>query len=338
MKLSIPYNYDLNLVYEIAKRRPKNIDELYLPADQSVVGSGRPHKQPNDYDKQVPVIIDLMHKHGIKVNMLINGQCEGLAFYEERNLKRLLEYIRFFRNEFGLDSITVIDAIHLEDIKNYIPDIELHSAVNLMVNTVQKARYLKALGADVITIDKDINKDIGMIKKIKEATGLSLKMLVNDSCLPDCVYRIQHANAVGHVGCLNYEEYEEFGKDINLVFIRQCGKLYKESPWLFFKSSFIRPDDIKYYEGIVDSIKIVDRMGSTGEILNIIDAYSKDTYSGDLLDLVFVGKAALRKKGITILNGMMPEDFFAKITSCSKDCMECNYCRNILGIMAPKTG
>lgn len=329
MKLSIPYNYDFNLVQEVVKKYTKNVEELYLPADQAVVGSGRPHKQPKGYDKQIPVIISLMHKHGIKVNMLINGQSEGLTFYKKGNLKRLLEYIRFFSDECALDSITVIDTIHLQDIRNYIPDIKLHGSVNLMVNTVQKARYLKELGINMITIDKELNKNMSMIRKIKDATGLSLKMLVNDSCLPDCLFRIQHANAVSHVGRLSYDEYEEFGKDINPVFIRHCGKLYQKSPWLFFKSSFIRPEDIKHYEGIIDLVKIADRMGSTEEILNIINAYSNGTYNGDLLDLIFVGKAALKKKGVSIFNEMLPEGFFDKIINCSKDCIKCNYCRDI---------
>jgi collagenase-like PrtC family protease len=66
-------------------------------------------------------------------------------------------------------------------IKSRIPGLEIQASVNCYIKTVEQAEYFS--DCDVITTDRDINRDIGLIKEIMDATGKRIKILINEGCL-----------------------------------------------------------------------------------------------------------------------------------------------------------
>ncbi len=336
MKLAVPYNYDFSLIEKIVPNYCNYISELYLPAPSEIAGSCRPHKQPINYKKSISKIVEIMHKSNIKVNVLFNAQCEGLDAFKEQKFKRVINFIKKYKEKYDLDSITWIDVAHIEEIKRKIPDIEIHGAIDLMVTDLQKAQYLKEMGFNAITIDRSINTNLKLIKEIKEGIGLKLKILVNSPCIPSCPFRIQHVNITSHLSIAKNEISDNERYKISTVFFNLCAKEFQKNPWYFFNSGFVRPEDLKYYEGIIEIAKIGDRTSSTESILRFIDAYSKRHYDGDLLDLISIQMKTFDKMNIGFPNPKIPNSLIKRLSRCDKVCIKCDYCKDLFMRINPR--
>jgi hypothetical protein len=48
------------------------------------------------------------------------------------------------------------------------------------LKTVEQALYFKKIGIDILTIDRDINRDLKLIEQIKKKTGLKIQLMLNE--------------------------------------------------------------------------------------------------------------------------------------------------------------
>jgi collagenase-like PrtC family protease len=78
------------------------------------------------------------------------------------------------------------------------PDIEICASVLGDIDCVQRAVIYRKAGADVITPDVNINRDLKLLKQIKEATNAELKLMVNEGCLYKCPFRKFHFTCIPH--------------------------------------------------------------------------------------------------------------------------------------------
>ena len=83
------------------------------------------------------------------------------------------------------------------------PDIGICASVLGSIDCVQRVVIYREAGADVITPDVNINRNLVLLKEIKEATNARLKLLVNEGCLYKCPFRQFHFNAKTHVTMLD---------------------------------------------------------------------------------------------------------------------------------------
>jgi collagenase-like PrtC family protease len=103
----------------------------------------------------------------------MNTACEGTEWYEPDVMKAKMEYISILHQKHGMEAITVSNPVYIEEIRRNFPEIEICASVMSCVDSVQKAVYFNKLGADVIVIDTDINRDMGLLLQIKKATTAS---------------------------------------------------------------------------------------------------------------------------------------------------------------------
>jgi len=267
VKYSIGYNYDLKLL-DLLEIFRDHISGLYFPIPQRFMGSGRALKENADYEKDIPKLIRKCNELGIRSELLLNATCEG----EKDCSDKIINYIKELKEK-GLTSVIVTNPIYISKIKEKI-NIEVESSVNCYVKELEHAQFLKQLGADVITIDRDINRNLELIKKIKEKTGAKLKMLVNEGCLRNCPFRKIHFNMISHA--IETNEFDRYS----------CIQIIKKNPHKVFSIPFVRPEDIKHYEGLIDYFKLATRTMNTGKIGLLLDAYIKQKYDGDLLFLL----------------------------------------------------
>ena len=66
------------------------------------------------------------------------------------------------------------------------------------IDYVQRAVIYTNMGANVITPDVNINRDLKLLKQIIETTGAELKLMVNEGCLYKCPFRKFHFNYISH--------------------------------------------------------------------------------------------------------------------------------------------
>jgi collagenase-like PrtC family protease len=311
-KYSIGYNHDPVMI-KLIEAAKDHLSGFYFPMPSEFMGSGRALKQGSNYEEEIDEIIKTCNKCSVKSELLINPSCEGSKACTKEQIGKVISYVKELYSK-GLKSVIITNPVYIPKLKKL--GIEIQSSVNCYVKTVEHALFLKDMGADVITIDRDINRDLGLIKEIKKNTGLKVKMLVNEGCLRNCPFRKIHFNMISH-----FCDTNEFDK-------RSCITLIKKHPEKFFSIPFVRPEDIRNY-GFVDYFKLATRTMATGKIGLILDAYVNEKFEGDLLFLL--STKALFEYFTDVDNKVLTENnFFEHMQKCRNQCEQCSYCREML--------
>jgi collagenase-like PrtC family protease len=315
-KFSLGFNFEPDFLSSI-KKYVSHISSIYFPIPLRFLGSGRTINEPKYYDEHVKSIIKFCKEFNIKSLILINPTCEGVNFGDEESMMRIVDYICGLE---GLSGVVSVNPIYMKLLKKKKPKLEIQASVNCYIKTVEHARYFKDF-CDVITTDRDINRDIKLLKKINKI--LPVKVLINEGCLGHCPYRNVHYNGLSH----SFEAGVEKSLDNIKFFIdNACVSVYKKEPWKFFLIPFIRPEDIMRYE-FAQEWKISTRVLSTKNVIKVLKAYIDGKSTPNLLDILDThGMKSVIK---SIDSSKIPMDFFIKISKCGNECDDCHYCKEL---------
>ena len=322
LKFSIPYNDDPHVLEEIFKLKSLGgnvIREVYLAGPQIYSGSGRITDKIDS--NQFLGIVDRIHSQGIRVNLVLNSTCEGTSWYSQEVLKTKLDYLEQAHKEHGLETVTVANPIFLKQIRQRLPNIEICASVLGDIDCVQRAVLYTKAGANVITTDVNINRDLETLREIKEATGTELKLMVNEGCLYKCPFRKFHFNYVSHKSM-------ELGEIEGQCFFYNCLPVIREDNSQLLKSGWIRPEDLSKYNDISNYFKIVGRSCASAMVIRSTKAYMLQSWDGDILDLMSgpINLFAVGYGGNLNNKDLETSHFFEKITSCNRRCSHCDYC------------
>lgn len=320
MKFSIGYNYDIKLL-KLLEAYKDNIEAFYFPIPNQYLGSGRSILQKNSYVNEIPELIKKCNLLGIKSQLLLNATCAGESGLNRNFLERLVSYIKKLR-DIGLGSVVITNPAYISRIKKATSGIRIESSVNCYVKTAEHALYLKDLGVDVLTIDRDINRNIPLIKEIKKKTNLKIKLMLNEGCLSNCPFRVTHYNYLSH--------YNEVSKKLidDISLNRLCTEIYLRNPAKVFGIPFIPPNAIRYYESFIDYYKLSTRAFSTQRIELCLKAYINQQFDGNLLEIL--DSPGLAYFEYIDYNTLSKSNFFKKMISCADDCNSCSYCNTLL--------
>jgi len=226
--------------------------------------------------------------------------------------------------EHGVEAVTVANPFYVHIFKRHFPDLEITASVLADIDCVQRAAIFRNMGADVITPDANINRDLNLLGRIKRGTNAELKLMVNEGCLYKCPFRRFHFNYISH-------KSRELGEIEGDAFFANCLQVTLGDPSQILKSGWIRPEDVEKYSDVSHFFKIVGRTRPKSMVIRTIKAYMEQNWDGDLLDIV---SSSLNR--FTIEYGAYLENksldrcgFFEKITTCGYLCEECTYCRDI---------
>ena len=180
IEYSVPYNNDpetLEDILELGRRSNNIIREVYLSGPQLYSGSGR--VMPQISDDEFIEVIERIHREGIRVNLVMNPSCEGSAWYLPEVIAFKMEYLERMHKEHGVESVTVANPLYMKQIRRRFPDIEICASVLADIDCVQRAKLCTRAGADVLTTDVNINRDLELLEEIRDTTGAELKLMVN---------------------------------------------------------------------------------------------------------------------------------------------------------------
>jgi collagenase-like PrtC family protease len=236
-----------------------------------------------------------------------------------------IDFLRRMHKEHGLEAVTIANPIYIIEVKRACPDLEIHASVLGDIDCMQRAIMYAEVGADVITPDANINRNLGLLKEIKKATKTELKLMVNEGCLYKCPFRKFHFNYISHSS-------KELHTDAEDPFFNNCISKTLSDPPQIFKSGWIRPEDIEKYCGITTFFKIVGRAGVPSFIERATKAYLEQSWDGDLLDIISssMHQFGLHNCAYVDNKSLDKHDFFQKIISCDCNCSNCNYCRSLV--------
>jgi collagenase-like PrtC family protease len=329
LEFSVPYNNDpqiLKNIFELKKCGSNSIREIFLSGAQEYAGSGR--ISPKQNLNQFLRVVDDIHKEGLRVNLVINSVCEGGNWYSSKNSDRLLDYIKKLHEEHGLEAVTIANPVHIKMVRKSIPSIEICASVLSDIDSVQRAAIFRDAGADTITPDANINRDLELLKEIKKTTGARLKLMVNEGCLYKCPFRKFHFNYISHRSReidRNYNESYDFTQEC-------CIPVTEKDNSQILKSGWIRPEDAIKYSEITNYFKIVGRATPSHRTLRTIKAYMEENWEGDLLDIMCSSLLSFSLKFGTYLDNkkLGDTDFFERVTTCNKKCHQCRYCNDLI--------
>lgn len=301
-KFSIPYNNDPFLLDKLINEFPDcktQCREIYFAIPNKFAGTGRVINQGDNYEHDIIHLLKKVHDHNIESNLLINSGCFGLHMANLEFAHDIIHYIHYLKESTGLDIVTVSDYCLAMEIKRAFPEVKLECSSIAYVDSVEKAKYWEELGCDILVIPPVLNKNLRVISQIHEyLPDVRLKLVINQTCLHGCPMWHSHHNLRGH------------GNEGELYSV-VCQKLFEEKPWLLYSSSFIPPKYMDYYDEFIDIYKLVDRRHTTTEILQSFGAYSENRNY---------------KEKIDELNKSIPEEVFAKVVHCNKNCSNCGFC------------
>ncbi|NLD37302.1 MAG: hypothetical protein GX654_10580 [Desulfatiglans sp.] len=331
LEFSVPYNNDPDTLAEVFKWKDNNanrIREIYLSGPQEFAGSGRISKAQTFDD--FSDVVKRVHDEGIRVNLLMNSVCEGADWYSSGMLNSTIAYLKRVFEVCHVEAITIANPMYIREIRRHFPEIEICASVLADIDCIDKAMIYKKAGADSFTPDVNINRNLRLLKRIKEKTALEIKLMVNEGCLFKCPFRKFHFNYISH---RSRNPGAEGNRPEDNVFSLNCIQVSKSDPSQLIKSGWIRPEDLEEYGDISIFFKLVGRTSSRNMILRTLKAYMGQSWDGDLLELMAGNLYSCGISNLLYLDnrGLDNEGFFEKVTSCDHECIDCNYCNELAG-------
>jgi collagenase-like PrtC family protease len=363
MNIMLPANYDLDLLPFL---REHDVYEIYGKLPYDVVGGGRPTYMSTPLGRRdLAEYVSAAHRHGLEFNYLLNAACLGNQEWTRSFHKRLNKLLDWL-SEIEVDTITVVLPYLLQIIKRRYPHFKVKVGIYAQVDTVKRAQYWEALGADGINLESfSINRDFEKLARIREAVACELILIANHFCQPNCAFQVQHQNGFSHASGTK----RRFLIDYPLL---QCNFRRLNDPTLLISSGWIRPQDIHHYEAMgYHTFKLIERNIPSQALLKRVRAYAQRQFDGNLAELLFswgfkdhpprfswlhflrtfgpwrVGlsrygliKKFLQLQGIfftfdreqlpvVIDSRAIPDDFIEHFQSddcCDRDCAQCGYC------------
>ncbi len=262
---------------------------------------------------------------GVKLDLLFNALCDGddaLSVAHERDVVSVLEYLADHGCQPSV--VTTASPVTAQIVHRFDESIDVRASVNMRISTIKGIQYVEHL-FDSFCIFRDINRDLDALSRISEylrKNGKGISILANSGCLRGCSMQTFHDNAVAHEAGIM--------KQANLSWAGVSGcRTYLRNPahWTaFLQNTWIRPEDIYHYDGLVDTVKLATRMHALPAM--VIDSYVRGSYSGNLADLFEPGHGPTFAPYV-IDNDRFPADWFEKTTACDKRCEECGYCDRV---------
>jgi len=282
MKFSVATNFQEDL---IPKMNKKEVYEVYGKLTADFIGGCMPsYMLPSISKNKLHRHLKQAHEYGLKFNYILNSVCLGNKEWSIRG-QRKLRYLLDWIASIGVDSVTVSIPYLLQLIKKDYSSLKVNVSIAAQVDNVLKAKYWEDLGAESINLDLSTYRNFILLEKIRKYIGCKLQVLTNSICFHCCPSRFYHFAMCAHG---SQSDDESRGSTIEYCLLNcQYQRLLDTTN--FIRVSWIRPEDIHYYEDLgIDSLKIEDRATSIENICKIVDVYTNRRYDGNLMDLIFM--------------------------------------------------
>jgi len=298
MKVVIPYvDQPVSFWKDLRVQFGANIREVYFPVMHHCVGSGRP-LQPSEN------LYEFLSSRVFSTSVLINPVV--LPHPVENLSDGILFTINHLSQEYNVNSVTLtnIQLAHL--IRREFPHMTLTASVLMDIFTPAQASLLNGIFDNLVPASR-ILRNLKALQEVRDAFNGKIRLLVNESCLPNCLSRTQHF-------------YEMSNRDIHYP-QSLCNETIAGNPWISLTGSWILPQHLQVYDGIYDEIKFSGRvtLSDPERYFTVLDSYIN---SRPLTPDCIGGGPASVPYPIDIT-----ERFFRKTMECEKNCHECNYCR-----------
>lgn len=291
--------------------------------------SGRPNAPATDWGAQERLENELrkIRRLGVKLDLLFNANCYGADAVSEK-LEREVCGILERLDSLGLlpEIVTTASVFIAELLREAAPGIERRASVNMRLDSLSALDYLDGR-FDSFYIRRDIQRNLGRVREFADRCrerGWKLCMLANSGCLRNCPAQTFHDNFVAHSAEAATRRTSPEHSDPTI-----CWPYYRDPVRRieFLKGSWIRPEDIRCYEGLVDVVKLATRQHDRPRM--VIGAYASGRFDGNLTMLMEPNFSSLFGRESWIDNRRFPDDWFGTAADCATDCRHCGRCEKV---------
>lgn len=324
LEFSVPYNGDRATLAQLLALRGEHgntVREIYLNAPQAITGSGRVGNPTTT--EELIATVETIHGAGIRVDLTMNSTCDGGDWYAPETLARQIGFIRTMHEEHGVEVVTLANPFLIEQARAACPHLEISASVLADIDCFSRAEAFARAGATTLCVDTSINRDLKLLRQIRQNLAVELKLMVNEGCLNKCPFRKFHMNLISH------KSQEEEGEGTSFSFA--CGDIIGRDGGQIFKSNWIRPEDLRRYEGVTNFFKIVGRDMMPSKVLRCATAYLNESYDGNLFDLLCssIGYFGIEFRAHIDNKALDRTGFFKRTSTCNRQCHRCTYCADL---------
>ena len=222
-------------------------------------------------------------ENGILLDTLFNCNCYGdkaispdLADFVDRVLKEM--------DGEGLypDIVTTTSPFIATVLRRRHPSVKIRLSVNMRIHGTLGFEPVMEL-FDSFYASREHHRDLDWLAKLSawaRANGKILGMQANSGCLRQCPFQQFHDNLHGH----NRIAQSKVGESFDFSVFR-CKTNYERGNYEdFLRATWIRPEDLPRYEGLVDVVKLATRRHP--HPVEVLNAYATYSYGGNLADLM----------------------------------------------------
>ncbi len=332
MKFALGYQHieDGAPFSEIVADYRDHICEVYFPWPGQASGRpplGHPLEEDSENIRQVlEEELQALRAMGVKLDLLFNANCYGeraVSVSLEKEVTGIIEHL----GALGCspEIVTTTSPMIARTIKKHFSAIEVRASVNMRIGSVQAMGYVQDL-FDSFYLQRDLQRNIGYVEKVRawcDRHDKKLCLLVNSGCLRFCPGQTFHDNLIAHSAeAERMENLPDWNPHV-------CWNLYRD-PENFveiLRSTWIRPEDLHLYEGLIDTAKLATRQHAHPRM--VIGAYAAGLFGGNLLDLLEPGFSPAFAPHV-IDNAAFPSDWAERTGHCPGDCETCAYCHDVL--------
>jgi len=348
MKFDIPLIYDNDYI-EFINKNAEHIYSIYfsLPSgnvsDARILSNNINLVQFNLFLKEIP-------KH-IKKYITLNGRYSTIDMYSSNNIKNIISELKILYTSNNLTGILFLDFYYMTLLSQidpkFIKELEIIPSINCNIDSLEKfnmyIQYLDSLGlilGSKIILDRSLNRQFSKLNELsknirKYNPNLKIEILANEGCILHCPYKINHDISISLINdksivgkiYLNSKLVNNDFQFQNLNDKYGCINHLSKKPEDLLKSPFIRPEDINKYNECADIIKLTGKIRSFSFLEECFNAYLNRKYNGNLIELF--DSLAIFRELFYIFNDQITDNFFKKVTSCNKNCEDCNYCKDL---------
>ena len=192
----------------------------------------------------------------------------------------------------SIDGLVFADPYYLQALSDAHPDLagnlEAVPSVNALLDSADRTFAMLDMIAGTtfkpptkLVLDRSLNRDMPRLTETSERIraahpSMNLHLIANEGCLYQCPYKPAHD---AHIALVNEGLCGERTFAMNRDF--GCVRRLLSEPGAMLASPFIRPEDIKRYDHLVDGIKLCGRNKGTPFFRRTITAYMDGRYTGN---------------------------------------------------------
>ncbi len=280
----------------LAQEWAGRIGEVYFPLARAIIGSGRPTQSDSCLD-------DLLKHSPFPLSVVLNPIV--LPCPVDESFPPVLEALKRLIGEHGLKGATVSNLQLATRIHEALPSLHLTASVLMDIERPHQVQMLAAI-CDGLVPSGRVLRDWTALTTLRAAFTGRFRLIVNESCIPGCLLRVQHF----------YEMSSGHAYPRSL-----CEELLARDPWLRLTGTWILPQHVAPYAVFCDELKLAGRvtLRDPERYRAVLRAYMR---AEPMLPHEIGGGPA------SVLTPVPIDDEFVRITrQCGLRCHQCSYCR-----------